>query len=181
MPFTAADAKRHIKGLSSSQEAAWAKIANSVLADCDAGKDECEGRAIRIANDRAKRVAKADEKGLVSGWASVVLKDGEVVEDTQGDVIPPEELEKALHEFMRDHRAVNEMHRGDQVGTVVEAVVMSPGRALEMGFPPDAAATAPTGAFIVVKLDPASETFQKVKRGELQMFSIEGEATRVPV
>lgn len=62
MPWTAADAKTHIKGLSSNQSAAWAKIANSSLSAClkDGGSQKtCEGRAVRIANSQAKKVGES--------------------------------------------------------------------------------------------------------------------------
>lgn len=62
MPWSSSDAKEHIKGLNSSQSAAWAKIANSVLSECKAkGGTDCEGKAIRIANAKAKNVKNADD------------------------------------------------------------------------------------------------------------------------
>lgn len=52
MPWTAKDAKKHCKSCDPSK---WAKIANSVLKQCQADKgSDCEGRAVRIANSRAK-------------------------------------------------------------------------------------------------------------------------------
>jgi len=53
MPWSAGDAKKHKKGLSSSQAKKWASVANGVLKTClseGKGQSECEGRAIRIAN-----------------------------------------------------------------------------------------------------------------------------------
>jgi len=62
MPWESSDAKKHIKGLNSSQSAAWAKIANSVLAKCKAsGGTNCDAKAIRIANSKAKNVKNADD------------------------------------------------------------------------------------------------------------------------
>ena len=58
MPFTASSAKKHKKGLSSSQAKKWSKIANSVRDNClTAGGTEkhCDGQAIRAANSRAKK------------------------------------------------------------------------------------------------------------------------------
>jgi len=53
MPWTAADAKRFKKGLTSAQAAQWAKIANGVLRSCQSqGSSDCEGKAIRIANSK---------------------------------------------------------------------------------------------------------------------------------
>lgn len=55
MPWRARDAKRHIKGLTGNQASAWVSIANSALKEYGD-----EGRAIRTANSRAKRVAPGD-------------------------------------------------------------------------------------------------------------------------
>jgi len=53
MPWTAADAKRFKKGLTSAQASQWAKIANGVLRSCQkSGGKDCEGRAIRVANSK---------------------------------------------------------------------------------------------------------------------------------
>ena len=70
---------------------------------------------------------KADEsKCLVSGWANVsVNADGSIPLDWQGDVIAPEELEKAAIGFMLNYRASGVMHDGDAVGTVVESIVFT--------------------------------------------------------
>ena len=53
MPWTAKDADKHIKGLSGHQKSAWAKIANSALKEYGD-----EGKAIRTANAKVKRVDK---------------------------------------------------------------------------------------------------------------------------
>lgn len=128
------------------------------------------------------KIAKVDDaQGLVYGWASVVVKDGAEVVDSQGDLITPAELEKAAVSFMLNHRAAGEMHKGQATGTIVESVVMSPEKASAMGFGADIAKSAPTGLWIGVKLDPKGETFAKVKSGEYRMFSIQGRAKRVPV
>jgi uncharacterized protein YdaT len=50
MPWKPADADRHKKGLDHTQRKRWAAIANSVLKETGD-----EGRAIRIANSKAKR------------------------------------------------------------------------------------------------------------------------------
>jgi hypothetical protein len=55
VPWTAADAKKHKKGLSSSQAKKWARIANNVLRQCeDSGKShkDCAASAVRIANSK---------------------------------------------------------------------------------------------------------------------------------
>lgn len=58
MPWTAADAKKHKKGLNSTQAKAWAEIANNALKEYGD-----EGRAIRTANAKATRAKKATNYG----------------------------------------------------------------------------------------------------------------------
>lgn len=57
MPWKKADVESHIKGLDDKQKQAWVKIANSTLSSCLAdGGDDCEGKAIRVANAMSKEV-----------------------------------------------------------------------------------------------------------------------------
>lgn len=58
MPWTAADADKHIKGLSANQKKGWAKIANAALKEYNGD----EGRAIRTANAKSKQVGKKTDK-----------------------------------------------------------------------------------------------------------------------
>ena len=58
MPWKTSDVEGHIKGLTDTQKSAWVSIANSVLKSCvaDGGKQSaCEGKAIRIANVKARQ------------------------------------------------------------------------------------------------------------------------------
>ena len=53
MPWKYTDATKHKKGLNESQSKKWASIANNVLKNCQKlGGDDCEGKAIRIANSQ---------------------------------------------------------------------------------------------------------------------------------
>ena len=53
MPWTANDADKHKKGLSEKQRKRWAAVANAVLKRCNQNsEDDCEGKAIKIANAR---------------------------------------------------------------------------------------------------------------------------------
>lgn len=126
-------------------------------------------------------IRKLDEsKGLVYGWANIVADaDGELIEDLQGDLIEPGDLEDAVVKFMLDHRASGEMHQGEAGGRVIESLVASPEKFEAMGIPKEVAKTMPTGYWIGVKVSP--ETFAKVKDGTYQAFSIEGTAVKEPV
>jgi hypothetical protein len=55
MPWKISDVDSHKKGLTSEQKKKWVATANGVLADCKSkGEDDCEGKAIRIANGTVK-------------------------------------------------------------------------------------------------------------------------------
>jgi uncharacterized protein len=127
MPWTASDADRHVDGLSPHQREVWAAAANSALAECleDGGEtDECEGRAIRIANAAAqgapreapeKRVAVREQKtirleqfkvlsgdeggdaGRFAGYGSVFN-----AVDLVGDTVLPGAYAETLPKFVRD-------------------------------------------------------------------------------
>ena len=115
------------------------------------------------------------EKGLVSGWANVAKNaDGSVPLDWQGDVIDPTDLEQAAIDFMLEYRGSGECHEGDEVGTVVESIVLTKDKQEAMGIPEG---TVPEGWFITVKLFD-DDVIAKVKSGEYKMFSIQGTAER---
>lgn len=116
---------------------------------------------------------KADTEGrFVRGWASVIEVDGNAVEDTQGDVIPMDELRKAAHRFVTDARVAKAMHEGSQVGEVVESVIIDNAFAKALG-----ASTTQRGWWIGMHIN--DEGIRKrVKAGELKAFSIGGRGKR---
>ena len=118
-----------------------------------------------------------DDQRLVFGWASVsVTKDGEQVEDSQGDIIDPADLETAAYEFVLKFREANAMHVGPVVGHLVESFVATPEKLEKMGLAADAL---PTGWWAGWKIAD-DEVWQGIKSGHYQMFSIEGHGQRVP-
>lgn len=72
-------------------------------------------------------VKKADEQGLVFGWASVAENDGVLVVDEEGDVIEPAELEKGAYSFVKDARIASDTHRPETlgIGVLVESMFFS--------------------------------------------------------
>lgn len=121
-------------------------------------------------------IYKSAEKMLVSGWANVSINaDGSLPFDWEGDIIPPDELEKAAVLFMLNYRDSGEMHRGESKATVVESIVLTAEKQAAIGIP---AGNVPQGWFITVKVhDP--EVFELVKDGTYRMFSIQGAGKRV--
>lgn len=124
------------------------------------------------------QISKAQDQGLVSGWANVARNaDGTIPLDWQGDVIRPEVLEKAAVDFMINYRTSGEMHRGDSKGVVVESIVMTKEKQAAMGIPEG---IVPEGWFITVKIEDP-DVFEKVKSGKYKMFSIQGRGKRIPI
>lgn len=119
-----------------------------------------------------------DEKMLAFGWANVSMRvDGELIEDWQGDIIEPEELENAAYEYVRLYGDGGEMHERGGVAVLIESVVFTEEKMQAMGIP---AGTLPVGWWIGFKVTD-EDLWQKVKDGTYPMFSIEGEAERVEV
>lgn len=119
-----------------------------------------------------------DEKMLAFGWANVSMRvDGELIEDWQGDIIEPEELENAAYEYVRLYGDGGEMHERGGVAVLIESVVFTEEKMQAMGIP---AGTLPIGWWIGFKVTD-EDVWQKVKDGTYPMFSIEGEAKRVEV
>lgn len=125
------------------------------------------------------RIQKAnDEKMQAFGWANVSIEeDGNVVEDWQGDIVEPRELEKAAYDFVRFYREGGEMHERGGAATLIESVVLTAEKMDAMGIP---RGTLPIGWWIGFQVTD-TEVWEKVKDGTYPMFSIEGQAERIEV
>lgn len=131
-----------------------------------------------IIKSRFKIAKSDDEKMLAFGWASVAIRaNGEVIEDWQGDIIDPEELERAAYEYVLLYREGGEMHERGGAAILIESVVFTEEKMSAMGIP---AGTLPIGWWIGFKVTD-SDVWEKVKDGTYSMFSIEGDAERVEV
>ena len=123
------------------------------------------------------KITKSDnDRHLAFGWASVSIRaDGELIEDWQGDVIAPCELEEAAYEYVRLYGEGGEMHERGGVAVLIESVVFTQEKMVAMGIQ---TGTLPIGWWIGFKvIDPG--VWEKVKDGTYTMFSIEGEAERI--
>lgn len=120
------------------------------------------------------------DKQLVFGWASI-SKDikGDLLEDYQGDIIEPDELEKAAYNFVLNFGDTGERHDPEmrKKGKLVASLVFTDDVKKALGIPEE---TLPTGWFVGFHIED-SDTWEKVKKGEYKMFSIEGRGTREPV
>lgn len=124
------------------------------------------------------KIQKADDdKHLAFGWASASATiNGETVEDYYGDIIETEELEQAAYKFVELYREGGEMHERGGCAVLVESVIYTPEKIAAMGIPEG---TVPTGWWIGFKVTD-NDVWAKVKDGSYPMFSIEGEAVRIP-
>ena len=127
------------------------------------------------------RIYKADEdQRLVFGWANISIRaDGEQIVDYQQDMIDPEDLESAVYDYVLNFRDGGEEHNPDRrkVARLVESCVFTAGKLKAMDLPEDAV---PQGWWIGFYVDD-DDTWNKIKDGTYQMFSIEGRAVREPV
>ena len=141
-------------------------------------KSNSEEKPDNVIKGRFKIMKSDDEKMLAFGWANVSMRvDGELIEDWQGDIIEPEELESAAYEYVRLYGDGGEMHERGGVAVLIESVVFTEEKMQVMGIP---VGTLPVGWWIGFKvLD--EDVWKKVKDGTYPMFSIEGEAERVEV
>jgi len=125
------------------------------------------------AMDLAGRIVKADdEQRIVYGWASVATHDGEPVVDSDGDIVPADEIEKAATAFMQDARMAKAMHDGEGIGEVIHSLPVTKAIADALGIE-----SSREGWVIAMKIHDDA-TWQRVKDGELSAFSIGGTAKR---
>lgn len=119
----------------------------------------------------ANIVSKNEDQRLVFGWASVSEVDGEPYIDHQGDMISEDELEKAFYDFVLNSRNAGEMHLRKDAGQLVECIVFTKEKQEALGID-----LGIVGAWVGFKLD--EDSFEKVKSGEYEMFSIGGKGNR---
>lgn len=125
-------------------------------------------------------IMKSDDKRLVFGWASIsVTVDGEQLVDRQNDMIDPEDLEEAAYDYVLNFRDTGEEHVSSlrKKGRLVESCVFTEEKQAAIGIPPG---IIPVGWWIGFYIDD-DEAWEKIRNGTYQMFSIEGQANRVPV
>ena len=133
------------------------------------------------------KFAKADpDQQIVFGFTSVVTKDGQIVVDKQGDMIPVHELEKAVYKYCLDSRAGDDMHMESRANTsrLIESMVFTKEKCDAIGMPLPVVDPA-TGArgeawWAGYKVDDPN-LWAAYKRGERPEFSIGGAAVPVQV
>lgn len=118
------------------------------------------------------------DQRLVFGWASVVADaQGRMVVDHQGDLIYPEDIEKAAYDFVLTSRQAGDMHEVVGTGRLVESMVFTVEKMQALGIPEG---TMPTGWWVGFHIDD-DEKWDLVKKGVRPMFSIGGTGYREPI
>ena len=126
-----------------------------------------------MTKDITGQILKADdEQRMVYGWASVVTEKGEPVIDRQGDMIAPDTLVRAVNKFMEHVRVGKEMHKGDQIGEVIQSMPITKEIGESLGIQSDR-----EGWIVAFKVY-NDDVWAKVKSGELAAFSIGGRAMK---
>lgn len=127
-----------------------------------------------------------DEKRLVFGFFNINKVRGELVEDLQGDLIPTEELEKAVYDFVLNARMQGENHLREDVGRLTESFVMTKEKlesiskcltVLGIDNTLEADCEGWFGGFKVSD----DAVWDSIKKGEYPAFSIGGIGKRIPV
>lgn len=117
-------------------------------------------------------ISKDDARRRVYGWFSVARdKDGVLLVDRHNDVIEVGDLEAAAAEFVKEYRAGGEQHSGGAPNKLIASVVMSREIQDAMGIPKGLVPEGWFGGFEI-----SEDAYRKIAKGELPMFSIEGEA-----
>ena len=164
-----------------------AAVARKLQADADAEESEARAKehfraaeqygvyqksAAVSSNLQFEIVRKDAAKRRIYGWFSVAkTKDGKTLVDRHGDVIDVAELESAASEFLKEYRQGGLEHAGGAPNELISSVVFSRELQDAMGIP---AGVLPEGWFGGFEV--AESVYQRVAKGSLLMFSIEGEA-----
>jgi uncharacterized protein YndB with AHSA1/START domain len=115
----------------------------------------------------------SEDQRLVYGWASVIEKDGNPIEDHQGDIIQSSDLVQAAHAFIISSRTAKALHQGSQIGEFVESVVFTPEVQKALGIN-----LGRVGWWVALKVKD-ERVWKAVKDGKLKMLSIGGRGKRI--
>ena len=177
--------------LSPPEQAQWLEVFNSVFESTEGTEQEKEAAAFTQANgviaaqrDKRKRrtggvrmgfdklvpIEKIDdEQRIVWGWAYVCEERGGQVVDHSGQVVDPDDMQKAAHGFVLDSRMGGVMHE-QQGGSIVDSMFFSKDVQRALGVD-----LGKVGWFIGFHVDD-DEAWQGVKSGKYKAFSIGGSA-----
>jgi hypothetical protein len=121
-------------------------------------------------------VLKVNEKlGLVFGWGMVCSKGGKPYRDTDRERITTSEMLKSVTEFSAEsERPTDEMHDGEEDGTVVFSFPVTDEIAKTFGFSFDLSDPDQVNEGWMVAVKPSSEVLAKFADGTYTGFSVGG-------
>lgn len=136
------------------------------------GEDEALAKEIEW--ELPFEVRKADdEEQMIFGWASVVQKGEYLIIDKQGDMILPEELERAAYEYVLEARDHGDSHKVLGTGRLVESMMFTKEKQDALGVTiKDDKGHQIVGWWAGFKVN--DELWAKHKSGEYLEFSIGG-------
>lgn len=128
-------------------------------------------------------IEKADSRGsYIRGWAYVAADETGKVVDYGGDVLGGlsveegmAEVRKMAHEFIGEARVAKVVHKGRQIGEVMESVIIDDAMAEALGI-----TNKRRGWYIGMRVDDENVR-KRIRSGELKQFSIGGRGQRVPL
>lgn len=121
-----------------------------------------------------------EDKKQVFGWANVAADAaGTNIIDRQGDMISPEDLEAAAYDYVLKFGDTGERHDPNlrKKGKLIESVIFTKEKLEAMGLKEG---SLPYGWWVGFQMTDDT-AWEKIKKGEYSMFSIEGVATKIPV
>lgn len=115
------------------------------------------------------------EAQLVFGWASVTVNtDGSIPHDWDEDIMATRVLEKAAYNYVLNYRVSGKDHvKGEISGHLVESMMFTEEKYKAMDIP-----VGKEGLWVGFYI-PDKEDFEKVKKGDFGMFSIEGYSKQI--
>lgn len=122
-------------------------------------------------------IVKTDShKQQVFGWAKIAIrKDGTTMIDWQNDIVEVEVLEEAVYKFALHYRDAGADHtKGVYTGRLIESFMVTKSKLEALGLSEDAL---PQGWWVGFQIDDPV-AWDKIVKGDYQMFSIEGRAVR---
>jgi hypothetical protein len=132
-------------------------------------------KACRLADTTFELTKAQPRNQWVFGWASVVSKDGLLIVDKQDDVILPEELEKAVVDYVLYSRDHGEMHTTFGKGQLIESIVFTEEKQKALGI--DLGMEGWWAGWHI----PCPDLWSRHERGELPELSIGGWSTHMEI
>lgn len=115
-----------------------------------------------------------EELRIAYGWASVAEIDGRPVVDSDNEIVTEEDLDAYARKFVLGRHGGKIMHSGDQQADLVESMMFTKEKQAILGID-----LGRSGWWVGLQYH-RPETWDRIKSGELPMFSLMGYAKMRP-